>query len=83
MRAGVSDTATYGDLTRGKRVITEETREEMWQMLREVQDGIFAKEWILEKQTGRPNTAASPFSPAAASTAALMRRRTMAVSSSI
>ncbi len=54
MRAGVSDTATYGDLSRGKRIITEETREEMWQMLREVQDGSFAKEWILENQTGRP-----------------------------
>ncbi len=54
MRSGVSDTATYGDLTRGKRIITDETREEMWQILREVQDGSFAKEWILENQTGRP-----------------------------
>ncbi len=54
MRKGVSDTATYGDLTRGKRIITEETREEMKRMLAEVQDGEFAKEWILENQTGRP-----------------------------
>ena len=54
MRAGVSDTATYGDLSRGKRIITEETRAEMKKMLREVQDGSFAKEWILENQAGRP-----------------------------
>ncbi|MFO7946412.1 MAG: ketol-acid reductoisomerase [Armatimonadota bacterium] len=54
MRRGVSDTATYGDLTRGKRVITDETREEMKKMLREVEDGSFAKEWILENQAGRP-----------------------------
>lgn len=54
MRRRVSDTAEYGDLSRGKRIITEETREEMWQMLREVQDGSFAKEWILENMTGRP-----------------------------
>jgi len=54
MRKGVSDTATYGDLTRGKRIITEETREEMAWMLEEIQDGSFAKEWILENQTGRP-----------------------------
>ncbi len=54
MRGSVSDTATYGDLTRGKRVIADETREEMWRVLREIQDGSFAKEWILENQTGRP-----------------------------
>ncbi len=54
MRYGVSDTATYGDLTRGKRIITEETREEMAWMLEEIQDGSFAREWILENQTGRP-----------------------------
>ncbi|MGC9320419.1 MAG: ketol-acid reductoisomerase [Armatimonadota bacterium] len=54
MRRGVSDTATYGDLTRGKRVITDETRAEMKRMLEEVQNGSFAKEWILENQTGRP-----------------------------
>lgn len=54
MRRRVSDTAEYGDLTRGPRIITEETRDEMAQMLREVQDGSFAKEWILENMTGRP-----------------------------
>jgi ketol-acid reductoisomerase len=54
MRYSVSDTAEYGDLTRGKRVITSETREEMKRMLKEVQTGSFAKEWILENQVGRP-----------------------------
>jgi len=54
MRRRVSDTAEYGDLSRGKRIITDETRDEMYQMLREVQDGSFAKEWILENMTGRP-----------------------------
>ena len=54
MRVGVSDTATYGDLTRGKRIITEETRAEMKRMLAEVRDGSFAREWILENQSGRP-----------------------------
>ncbi|MGM0491942.1 MAG: ketol-acid reductoisomerase [Armatimonadota bacterium] len=54
MRKGVSDTATYGDLTRGKRIITDETREEMKKMLFEVQSGEFAREWILENQAGRP-----------------------------
>ncbi len=54
MRYSVSDTAEYGDLTRGKRVITSETREEMKRMLKEVQIGSFAKEWILENQVGRP-----------------------------
>jgi ketol-acid reductoisomerase len=54
MRRRVSDTAEYGDLSRGKRIITEDTRDEMAEMLREVQDGSFAKEWILENMTGRP-----------------------------
>ena len=54
MRYSISDTAEYGDLTRGKRVITEETRREMKRMLEEVQNGSFAKEWILENQVGRP-----------------------------
>ena len=54
MRYSISDTAEYGDLTRGKRIITEETREEMKWMLEEVQNGNFAKEWILENQVGRP-----------------------------
>jgi ketol-acid reductoisomerase len=54
MRYSISDTAEYGDLTRGKRIITSETREEMKRMLKEVQTGSFAKEWILENQVGRP-----------------------------
>ncbi len=54
MRLGVSDTARYGDLSRGKRIVTDETRAEMKKMLIEVQDGSFAKEWILENQVGRP-----------------------------
>ena len=54
MRARVSDTAEYGDLTRGRRIITEETRKEMKKILSEVQSGEFAKEWILENRTGRP-----------------------------
>jgi len=54
MRYSVSDTAEYGDLTRGKRVINSETREEMKRILKEVQIGSFAKEWILENQVGRP-----------------------------
>jgi len=53
MRERVSDTATYGDLSRGKRVITDETRAEMAKMLKEVQSGEFAKEWTLENMTGR------------------------------
>jgi len=54
MRYSVSDTAEYGDLTRGKRIITEETRQEMKRILKEVQSGQFAKEWILENQANRP-----------------------------
>ena len=54
MRYSVSDTAEYGDLTRGKRIITQETRKEMKRILKEVQTGGFAKEWILENQAGRP-----------------------------
>jgi ketol-acid reductoisomerase len=54
MRYSVSDTAEYGDYTRGGRIITEETRDEMRQILYEVQSGEFAKEWILENQAGRP-----------------------------
>jgi ketol-acid reductoisomerase len=54
MRFSVSDTAEYGDLTRGKRIITEETREEMRYMLQEIQTGEFAREWILENKANRP-----------------------------
>ena len=54
MRYSISDTAEYGDLTRGKRIITEETRKEMKRILKEVQSGEFAREWILENQANRP-----------------------------
>jgi ketol-acid reductoisomerase len=54
MRYSVSDTAEFGDYTRGKRIVTEETREEMRLILEEVQTGEFAREWILENQAGRP-----------------------------
>jgi ketol-acid reductoisomerase len=54
MRKSVSDTAEYGDYTRGPRVINECVREEMDQVLAEIQDGSFAREWILENQAGRP-----------------------------
>jgi len=54
MRFSVSDTAEYGDYTRGPRIITDETREEMQEILAEIQDGRFAKEWILENQAGNP-----------------------------
>jgi len=54
MRYSVSDTAEYGDYTRGPRVIDDMVRDEMVQILAEVQDGSFAKEWILENQAGRP-----------------------------
>ena len=55
MRKRVSDTAEYGDMTRGKRVIDEDVRDVMAEMLEEVQDGTFAREWILENQAGRPS----------------------------
>ena len=54
MRYSVSDTAEYGDYTRGPRVIDEMVKGEMEQILAEIQDGSFAKEWILENQAGRP-----------------------------
>jgi ketol-acid reductoisomerase len=54
MRYSISDTAEYGDYTRGKRIITEETRREMKKILQEIQTGAFAREWILENQAGTP-----------------------------
>jgi ketol-acid reductoisomerase len=55
MRYSVSDTAEYGDYTRGPRVIDDLVKEEMRQILAEIQDGSFATEWILENQAGRPS----------------------------
>jgi ketol-acid reductoisomerase len=55
MRYSISDTAEYGDYMIGKRLITEETKKEMKKVLTEIQDGTFARNWILENQCGRPN----------------------------
>lgn len=54
MRYSISDTAKFGDMTAGPRVIGEESRKAMKQILKEIQDGTFARDWILENQTGRP-----------------------------
>lgn len=53
MRYSISDTAEYGDYRTGKRIITEDTRKEMEKILREIQDGTFASEWITENRAGR------------------------------
>lgn len=55
MRYSVSNTAQYGDLTRGPRVISNENRKELKKILTEIQDGSFAKEWIEECKNGKPN----------------------------
>ena len=54
MRNSISDTAKYGDLVSGPRIINDDVREEMWNVLSEIQSGEFAREWILENQAGRP-----------------------------
>ena len=54
MRYSVSNTAEYGDYTRGPRIITQETRAEMKRILKEIQTGQFAREWILENRAGAP-----------------------------
>jgi ketol-acid reductoisomerase len=55
MRYSISDTAEYGDYTRGPRVITDETRAQMRRILEEIQNGSFAREWLAENRNGRPN----------------------------
>jgi ketol-acid reductoisomerase len=55
MRFSISNTAEYGDYTRGKRVITDETRAAMKQILAEIQSGDFAREWIAENRAGQEN----------------------------
>jgi ketol-acid reductoisomerase len=55
MRYSISDTAEYGDLTRGPRVINQSVRDEMRKILDEIQDGSFAAEWVAENAAGRPN----------------------------
>lgn len=54
MRYSISNTAEYGDLTRGPRVVTDETKAEMKKILSEIQSGRFAREWILENKANRP-----------------------------
>jgi len=54
MRYSISDTAEYGDLTRGPRIVNAETKAEMKRILTEIQDGTFANEWIAENRNGRP-----------------------------
>ncbi len=54
MRYSVSDTAEYGDYTRGPRIVTEQTKAEMKRILGEIQSGQFAREWVLENQANRP-----------------------------
>ena len=55
MRYSVSDTAEYGDLTRGPKVIAEATKQAMAKILADIQSGEFAREWISEDDAGRPN----------------------------
>lgn len=55
MRYSVSDTAKYGDLTRGPRVVNDSVRSEMRKIIGEIQNGEFAREWILENRAGRPS----------------------------
>ncbi|HSF81929.1 MAG TPA: ketol-acid reductoisomerase [Anaerolineales bacterium] len=54
MRYSVSDTAEHGDYTAGSKIVTEETKYNMWQILKDIQDGTYAKSWIEENQRGRP-----------------------------
>lgn len=54
MRYSISDTAEYGDYVTGSRIITEDTKKAMKQVLKEIQDGTFASRWILENQANRP-----------------------------
>ena len=55
MRRSVSNTACYGDLSRGPRIITQKTRKEMKKLLKAIKSGKFAREWIRENEAGRPN----------------------------
>ena len=54
MRYSISNTAEYGDYTRGPRIVTDETRKEMKKILDEIQNGSFAREWILENKANAP-----------------------------
>ena len=59
MRYSISDTAEFGDYETGKRLITEDTKKEMKQVLAEIQDGTFASKWIAENKNGRAHFTAS------------------------
>jgi len=54
MRYSISDTAKYGDITRGPKVINESVKKEMKKVIDDIQSGVFAREWILENKAGRP-----------------------------
>ena len=54
MRYSISNTAQYGDLTRGPRVVTDETKKEMKKILTEIQTGVFARDWMLENKANKP-----------------------------
>jgi len=54
MRYSISDTAKYGDITRGPRIVNESVKQEMKKIIGEIQSGVFAREWILENSAGRP-----------------------------
>jgi ketol-acid reductoisomerase len=55
MRYSVSNTAEFGDYTRGPRIVTEETKQEMKRILEEIRSGQFARDWILENKAGAPS----------------------------
>ena len=55
MRYSISDTAEYGDVTRGPRIVNARTKAEMKKILKEIQSGKFAKEWVAESESGREN----------------------------
>jgi ketol-acid reductoisomerase len=54
MRWSISDTAEYGDYSRGPRIVTDATKQEMKRILGEIRDGSFAREWVAEDDAGRP-----------------------------
>ena len=66
MRFSVSDTAEYGDLTRGPRIIDERVRAEMRRILEEIKDGSFAKEWVAENRAGQAAVQRAAGTPAGA-----------------
>jgi ketol-acid reductoisomerase len=59
MRYSISDTAEYGDYTRGPRIVTDDTRAAMRQALAEIQSGEFAREWLAESRAGAPHLLAT------------------------